>query len=254
VGLESNDRWPFIRWAEKGQAWKVDARTKGGGQRRFFQTKDEAVGWAEQQRIKRKNEGSSAFEFSADLRIDAVAAMELIAPFGISLRECADFYVRHAATATGDKTIQQVVDELLAVKKSAGMSARYFKDLRIRLNVFARTFGSEKAVNVSQKMVDDWIIAMPHSGTTKNNYRRLLGVLFSFAVDRKYVLQVPLSKQSKSSVKRGKPGILTVEQCVRLLSASAFPRLMTKFSQQSRSECLQVFAPSQKSGDWIGVR
>src|SRR6476620_2186859 len=84
--------------------------------------------------------------------------------------------------------------------------------------------------------------------------RRLLGVLFSFAVDRKYVLQVPLSKQSKSSVKRGKPGILTVEQCVRLLSASAFPRLMTKFSQQSRSECLQVFAPSQKSGDWIGVR
>ena len=64
----------------------------------------------------------------------------------------------------------------------------------------------------------------------------------------------PLSKQSKSSVKRGKPGILTVEQCVRLLSASAFPRLMTKFSQQSRSECLQVFAPSQKSGDWIGVR
>ncbi len=105
-----------------------------------------------------------------------------------------------------------------------------------------------------RKWWTNWIITMPHSGTTKNNYRRLLGVLFSFAVDRKYVLQVPLSKQSKSSVKRGKPGTLTVEQCVRLLSASAFPRLMTKFSQQSRSECLQVFAPSQKSGDWIGVR
>ena len=41
-----------------------------------FRPRTEAVGWAEQQRIKRKNEGSSAFEFSADLRIDAVAAME----------------------------------------------------------------------------------------------------------------------------------------------------------------------------------
>jgi hypothetical protein len=75
VGLESNDRWPFIRWAEKEQAWKVDARTKGGGQRRFFQTKDEAVGWAEQQRIKRKNEESSVFEFSSDLSIDDDAAI-----------------------------------------------------------------------------------------------------------------------------------------------------------------------------------
>jgi hypothetical protein len=68
-------------------------------------------------------------------------------------------------------------------------------------------------------MVDDWIIELPHSGTTKNNYRCLLGVLFSFAVDRKYVLQVPISKQSKSSVKRGKPWILTVDECASLLSA-----------------------------------
>ena len=213
------EKWPVVRWAEKEQAWKVDARTKDGGQRRFFTNKDEATGWAEIQRIERKNEGNSAFRLSAGSRIDAAAAMKLLSPYSISLRECASFYVRHAATATGDKTIQQVVDELLAVKKLAGMSARYLKDLRIRLNVFARTFGSEKAVNISQKMVDDWIIELPHSGTTKNNYRRLLGVLFSFAVDRKYVLQVPISKQSKSSVKRGKPGILTVDECIRLLSA-----------------------------------
>ena len=213
------DKWPFVRWAEKEQAWKVDARTKDGGQRKFFETKDEAVGWAEKQRIKRKNEGDAAFGLSAESRIDATAAMELLASYGVSLRECAAFYVRHAATATGDKTIQQVVDELLAVKKSAGVSARYLKDLRIRLNIFCATFGKERAVNVSQQMVDDWITAIPYSGTTKNNYRRLLGVLFGFAVDRRYVLQVPISKQSKSSVKRGKPGILTADECARLLFA-----------------------------------
>ena len=91
--------------------------------------------------------------------------------------------------------------------------------MRIRLTLFARSFGSEKAINVSQSMVDDWIMGLPHSGTTKNNYRRLLVVLFNFAVDRKYVLQVPISKQSRVTIKRGKPGILTVEDCIRLLNA-----------------------------------
>ena len=85
----------------------------------------------------------------------------MIVLYGISLRECADFYVRHAATATGDKTIQEIVDELLAAKKSAGMSARYLKDLRIRLNIFSATFGKERAVNVSQQVVDNWITALP---------------------------------------------------------------------------------------------
>jgi hypothetical protein len=193
-----------------------ELRTVGNGS--FFATKDEATGWAEQQRKKRKNEGDSAFGLSAELRIDAQPASELIAPYGVSLRECASFYVRHAATATGDRTIKQIVDELLAVKKASGMSARYLKDLRIRVNIFAQTFGGEKAINISQQKVDDWIIAIPYSGTTKNNYRRLLGVLFSFAVDRKYTLQIPISKQSRSTVKRDKPGILNVDQCARLLS------------------------------------
>ena len=75
------EQWPVVRWAEKEQAWKVDARTKDGGQRRFFTTKGEAAAWAEQQRIERKNEGDSAFKFSAGSRIDATAAMELLAPY-----------------------------------------------------------------------------------------------------------------------------------------------------------------------------
>ena len=169
--------------------------------------------------VKRANEGNSAFDISQEMRIDATAAMKLLAPYGVSLRDCATFYVRNHGIAKGDKTIQQIVDELLAAKTSAGMSPKYLKDLRIRLNIFARSFGSEKAINVSQQEVDDWIMELPHSGTTKNNYRRLLRVLFSFAVNRKYVLQIPISTESKSTVKRGKPGILTVDECARLLAS-----------------------------------
>jgi integrase len=214
-------KWPLVKPVIKNgkPMILVDCRINRVGERKYFLKKDEAFGWADMQRIKRENEGTGAFELSAGSRIDAAAAMAVLAPYAITLRECANFYVRHAAIAIGTKTVQEVIDELLAVKTSAGMSTKYLKDLRIRLNIFARTFGSEKIANVSQRMVDDWIIALPHSGTTKNNHRRLLGVLFNFALDRKYVLQLPMSKQSKSNVKRGKPGILTVDECARLLSA-----------------------------------
>lgn len=197
----------------------VDCRINGRGERKYFATRLEAEGEQQRQRVKRANEGDSAFDISQELRIDATAAMRILARHGVTLRECANFYDRHAPIATGDKTIQQIIDELLAAKTSAGKSPKYLKELRIRLNIFARSFGSEKAINVSQQTVDDWIMALPGSGTTKNNYRRNLGVMFNFAIDRKYILQVPISKQSRVTVKLGKPGILPVDECARLLSS-----------------------------------
>ncbi len=134
-----NKSWPIIKPVIKNgkPAVLVDARIAGKGQRLFFSSEKTAEAWAQVQRARRKSEGDSAFRFRATDRIDAEAALKLIAPYKISLRECADFYGRHAATATGDKTIRQIVDELLSVKKAAGMSARYLKDPRIRLNIFA---------------------------------------------------------------------------------------------------------------------
>ena len=49
---DETDAWPFMRWIESRQRWMVDARTKVGGQRRFFETKDEALGWRTKQDVK----------------------------------------------------------------------------------------------------------------------------------------------------------------------------------------------------------
>lgn len=228
MNVNKNDIWPVIRWEERKHAWKVDARTKDGGGTKLFairgisreQALAQAQAFAEAQRIKRGNEGSDAFGFSAASRIDATAALELLAPFkGATLRECANFYIRHHAAATGEKTVQEVISELLENKTKGGAAPKYLKDMRIRLNIFARDFGQERILNVTQKQADDWVIALPHAATTKNNYHRLLKVLFNFAVERKYLLEVPMSKQSKSSVKDLKPEILTIEECTRLLCA-----------------------------------
>jgi integrase len=218
--------WPFKSWDDNRQRWRVDARTKNGGERLSFKTEDEADAWRDAQLIKRKNEGDDAFGLNAADRIDAQTAHRIIADHarsGVpspSLRDCVNFYFQHHEVAKGDKTVRQVLEELLASKKASGLSEKYLKDIRTRVGMFAYEFGDEKIINISTNQVDSYVLGLPRlDTTTKNNHRRLLGVLFNFAKDKGYILNVPISKQSKSREKYGKPEILTVEEASRLLTS-----------------------------------
>lgn len=59
---DETDAWPYIRWIEKLQRWKVDARTKHGGKRRFFMTKAMAQEWAQLQRARRQIQGDGEID------------------------------------------------------------------------------------------------------------------------------------------------------------------------------------------------
>jgi integrase len=127
--------------------------------------------------------------------------------------------LKHHQVAKGDKTVREVLDELLVSKKAAGLSEKYLKDLRTRLGMFACQFGDEKIINISALQVDAYVLCLPQvDNVTKNNHRRLLGVLFNFAIDKGYLLKVPITKQSKSKEKFGKPDIFTVEEAAQLLA------------------------------------
>ena len=116
--------------------------------------------------------------------------------------------------------MREVVDELLESKKAAEMSEKYIKDLRTRLGIFAWSFGDEKIINISATQVDAYVLGLPRlTATTKNNHRRLLGVLFNFAIDKGYLLKVPITKQSKLKEKYSKPDIFTAEEAAELLAS-----------------------------------
>ena len=60
---KKREPWPRIKQVvNHGKTvYLCDARIKGRGERRFFETKREAEGW-QQQRVKRQNEGGKAFD------------------------------------------------------------------------------------------------------------------------------------------------------------------------------------------------
>src|SRR5208337_2088460 len=69
-----------------------------------------------------------------------------------------------------------------------------------------------------------YLRALPVQAVTRNNFRRLFSVLFSYAVARRYALRNPIAQIEVVTIERTKPAILTVPECAALM-ASLEPEL-----------------------------
>jgi len=71
--------------------WEVDLRPHG--KRKYFSSKEAALGEAQIQRTLSRNEGLEGFEFTLDQRTDAKMAMAVLAGSGLSLSQAAKIAV-----------------------------------------------------------------------------------------------------------------------------------------------------------------
>jgi hypothetical protein len=90
MDLLGSKSWPRVRKGLNGAGqtmWIVDLRPHG--KRKYFSSKDAALGEAQIQRIRLRNEGTEGLEFTPDQRTDARAAMTVLAGSGLSLTQAA---------------------------------------------------------------------------------------------------------------------------------------------------------------------
>lgn len=71
---------------------------------------------------------------------------------------------------------------------------------------------------VSTAAVDDWLRALKVSPVSRNNARRVLGVLFNYGVARSYCLANPVKQTATAKEVDRPPGILSVAQAANLLA------------------------------------
>jgi site-specific recombinase XerC len=197
--------------------------------RYFFKTRRDAEAKAELMRVARTNEGIEAFGLTARDRIDAQTSLDLLKPHGITLRQAAEFYLSNIEIIKSAKTFSQVLSELLSAKKQDGKAARYLQDMRNRLSVAETVFGTRLLFEIRKNELDDWLRSLPVSGVTRNNFRRLLGVFFSYALKRGYILRNPIREIAVVKIARGKPSILTLAEAQALMAA-AEPELVPALS------------------------
>jgi integrase len=100
--------------------------------------------------------------------------------------EAAKDFVRRNPVNREPRTVQQVADEIVALKKNRKASVRYIQDLRARLNTMAKKF----SVNVDSVTTSDlqtWFDGMDTAPRTVRNFRNAASALFKFAEARGFI-------------------------------------------------------------------
>ena len=171
---------------------------------------------------------------------DYAAAVQTLAPFNLplsgtvstvaeclklvggdlpSLHAAAKFYAARHKQATR-KPVANVVAELLAVKAARRASPRYLQDLRYRLGNFAADFRKD-CCDVTTAHVQGWFDALRLSPQSYMNYRRVVHLLFGFAVARGYAVDNPVVGVEKLKVRGSEMEVYTAAELRKLLTTAS---------------------------------
>ena len=186
-----------------------------------------------------------ALSFTPEQRRDADAAMALLTPYGLSLYTAAsrltevlavlpsglslmDVVRQGVARYPGtDKTVAEVVAEIVKDREANGRSTKYLKDMSGRLGQFATAFATLiSSVNPAQ--VRTYVQRLkntdgsPLAARTRENHRRLIVTLFEYGAQQGYVARdsaADIANIQGPRVVAGVTGIFTPQEIRQILTA-----------------------------------
>ena len=135
-----------------------------------------------------------------------------------NLHAAAKFYAARHKQVT-KKAVADVVTEFLKIKETRGASVRYMKDLRSRLEKFARDCRKD-CCNVTTADIQDWLDGQKLKPQNYRNFRTVLHTLFKFAVARAYAADNPVEGVERVKVNGGDVEIFTPVEIARLIDAA----------------------------------
>lgn len=214
-------------WKHRSYSWRVSYFTGYGSNRKRkqkgFQTKKEAVAWAEGQDNKLKIEGTGEHEITRDERRAVMAFREIIdsLPEAIikpTLGEIVEDYRKRANVRRKSMTISELVDRYLTSleRRKLSKSHRYSTELRLRR--FENDHGEWTACDISSEVAEDWLHGLDLEPLTVNHYRAALLQMFNLGRKINVVEFNPIEAVDKLKEDSKEVGILSPKQAADLLT------------------------------------
>ena len=178
---------------------------------------DEAAEYGNAVAILRNANLETSLQTVADRYVEAVKILG-----AENIVKAAEFYIQRNPAQREPRTMQQVADELVALKENRQASARYVGDLRARLNTLAKKF-PENVDTVTTAALQSWFDSMDAAPRTVRNFRQNASTLFKFAEARGYITkgENPVSGTEQIKSKNGNPiEIYSPKEIRRLLDAA----------------------------------
>jgi integrase len=193
-------------------------RVNGKRQRLFFRTEAKAKKELARLKIKQRKEGANALSVSDSLRIMALECAGELQPFGKTIRDATDFYLKYLREALRSVTASALVDDYLATQRRLKRSAAHIQDLSQRLGRFKEDFGSRSVRTLSTAEIENWLRALKLSPQSINNFRARLNALFRYAEKRSLIEKNPVNAIGKIKLVDKAPEIFDPEGLQKLLA------------------------------------
>jgi integrase len=212
-------RW---KWGGTTTKWVVDGlRDETGARvRKFFSSRDAANEWLTQKRPELRNQGRAAMGISDAQRVDAVRALEILAPYGATLSDAARAFAERAKLLERTVPFAVLREEYATAQMADRKSARYLHDIKSRLARFGEAFDIREVATIETREIDDWLRGLGLAPTSRVNFRKVLRTAFEFAVSRGYARENPVVRTAEVKVDHSSPGILTPKEFSAMLSVA----------------------------------
>jgi len=214
---------PHLKWVVTG------GRGNGGKpSRKFFKIKADAELYLQQRKTDAANLGLRAASIPDGLKIEALKAAQQLQPYGRTLTDAVEHYIQHLEQIEKSETVSNLVEPFLERKRLDGLSERYLGDLSAKMNKFKERFGDEHAATITTQALQNWIDGMKVSPITQNNFRRVIGVFFSWCIKNHYAASSPVADIAEKKVKDSPVPIFTPKEVVTTLNYASeeYPELI----------------------------
>ena len=198
----------------------LDLRAFGKG-RKFFKTRTDADAEARRQKTLLEIHSREAIGLSPREMSDFITARKKLAEYGDTINEAVKFRVDYFERVRRNGiTVAQLAEEVLAAKQRDGRAPMYLADLRKRLGRFCADFGNRPIAAVTIEELDNWLRDLPLSPKSRANFRANVGVLFSYAANRRIIDFNPITHTAKPKLPDNPPEIFAVDELRGLLEAA----------------------------------
>jgi integrase len=206
--------------------WMIVGYPSGKRERYYYKTESEAKKAAADRNAEILAHGAQ-LALPPEIRREAIICLSRLQPFGKTLTDAVDFFLRHEAQVVVSVSVKEFTREIIAeferrtAKKE--VTPGHANCLKQKVTKFAQAFGDDTPIkSITGLQIKDWITSLPTSPTTRNNHLVYTRLAFSIGkeknlVDVNPVEGVKLFESSKMNIKAPSP--LSPEQMVALINA-----------------------------------
>ena len=162
------------------------------------------------------------------------------------------------------RTFTAVLDQVLAAKRGSGVTERHLRDIKQKAGRFAEDFGERPLASIERAEIREWLATLrvraeetratrvgePLTAESRNCYRRVLGLVFGFALREGYISFNPIAAVETAKGVAGAIGIFTPDETRRLLHAAREHR----FDESGAESELSSILPAVAIGFFAGLR